>query len=123
MIEVFRERFRQCLMEYRQELSGNALLLSLMDSLYALADKKVYDGWQMLSDMRYHGVTTLIACMQKMEGRATLLSLAEDLIKEGYETQAAPEFDEETLLSQMNLIEAITEGRAATLMAVMKQEE
>lgn len=93
-----------------------------MDPLYALADKKVYENWQVTSDMRYQEVSHLIACMGQVKERDTLVSLAEDLTAEGYDAQTSLEF-EEKVISELNLVEAIAEGKADTLMAVIQKNE
>ena len=123
MIEQFREQFREALKEFRVEIAENPTLLSLLDPFYGMLDANVYQNWKNAFDMRYVEVGNLIKAMGAREDTDVLNELAVDFIGEGYDCAASRDFDEGRVQSQLNLIEAITEGKMETLIQVMKSGE
>ena len=73
--------------------------------------------------MRYVEVGNLIKAMGAREDTDVLNELAVDFIGEGYDCAASRDFDEGRVQSQLNLLEAITEGKMETLIQVMKSGE
>ncbi len=123
MIEQFRERFCEALTVYRVEIAENPLLLSLLDPFYGLQDPSVYANWKSTYDMRYLEVANLVRAMGAQEDSAVLNELAVDFISEGYDAAASRDFDPGRVQSQLNLAEAIAEGRMDTLIRLMKSNQ
>jgi len=123
MIEQFRERFREALTVYRVEIAENPLLLSLLDPFYGLQDPSVYANWKSTYDMRYLEVANLIRAMGAQEDSEVLNELAVDFISEGYDCGASRDFDPGRVQSQLNLAEAVAEGKMDTLIRVMKEDK
>ena len=113
MVQQFRENFQQCLSTYRQEIAGNAFLLSLIGPFYGLCDYQVYEGWKLSSDLRYFEASNIIYALKHTPSLPEdLVALADDFVAQGYDLISSQDFPEETVKEQIKFIYTIIQGGA-----------